>query len=167
MALSPAQGEHSTHVCGRVTYSDSLFCSLIMSTSCPRCSKYSIGNVTSFLWDAAAGLVVLCSCDSEATTRDYYEVLGLPQSATDRQVKKAFHKLAMTYHLDSNKSPNAEKIFREIAEAYEVLSNEEKRYGQMGHEAFQTEGEDVKGTGPGMEGARTPSTLTWRSCSRA
>ncbi|KAK6321287.1 dnaJ homolog subfamily B member 9 [Coregonus clupeaformis] len=89
-------------------------------------------------------VVFLWPCDSEATTRDYYEVLGVPQSATDRQVKKAFHKLAMTYHPDRNKSPNAEKIFREIAEAYEVLSNEEKlrRYDQMGHEAFQTEGED-------------------------
>lgn len=61
-------------------------------------------------------VVFLWPCDSEATTRDYYEVLGVPQSATDRQVKKTFHKLAMTYHPDRNKSPNAEKIFREIAE---------------------------------------------------
>uniref|UniRef100_A0A8C7IT70 DnaJ homolog subfamily B member 9 n=1 Tax=Oncorhynchus kisutch TaxID=8019 RepID=A0A8C7IT70_ONCKI len=96
------------------------------------------------LLDSLWCVVFLWPCDSEATTRDYYEVLGVPQSATDRQVKKTFHKLAMTYHPDRNKSPNAEKIFREIAEAYEVLSNEEKRmrYDQMGHEAFQTEGED-------------------------
>ncbi|XP_023852470.1 dnaJ homolog subfamily B member 9 [Salvelinus sp. IW2-2015] len=104
-------------------------------------------------------VVFLWPCDSEATTRDYYEVLGLPQSATDRQVKKAFHKLAMTYHPDRNKSPNAEKIFREIAEAYEVLSNEEKRkrYDQMGHEAFQTEGEDGgKGDWAGHGGGQDP-----------
>ncbi len=48
--------------------------------------------------------------------KDYYEILGVPKDASDRQIKKAFHKLAMTYHPDKNKSPDAEAMFREIAE---------------------------------------------------
>lgn len=48
--------------------------------------------------------------------KDYYDILGVPRDATERQIKKAFHKLAMTYHPDKNKSPDAEGKFREIAE---------------------------------------------------
>lgn len=48
--------------------------------------------------------------------KDYYEILGVPKDATERQIKKAFHKLAMKFHPDRNKSPNAEAKFREIAE---------------------------------------------------
>lgn len=48
--------------------------------------------------------------------RDYYDILGVPKDATERQIKKAFHKLAMKYHPDKNKSPDAEVRFREIAE---------------------------------------------------
>ncbi len=48
--------------------------------------------------------------------KDYYEILGVPKDASDRQIKKAFHKLAMTHHPDKNKSPDAEAMFREIAE---------------------------------------------------
>lgn len=47
---------------------------------------------------------------------DYYEVLGVTKDASERQIKKAFHKLAMKYHPDKNKSPDAEAKFREIAE---------------------------------------------------
>ncbi|XP_078272825.1 dnaJ homolog subfamily B member 9-like [Rhinoraja longicauda] len=70
--------------------------------------------------------------------KDYYEILGVPKNASDRQIKKAFHKLAMKYHPDKNKDPNAEVKFREIAEAYEVLSDERQRkeYDQMGHRFF-------------------------------
>lgn len=66
---------------------------------------------------------------------DYYDVLGVPKDATERQIKKAFHKLAMKYHPDKNKSPDAESKFREIAEAYEALSDEKRRreYDQFGH----------------------------------
>ncbi|XP_043943350.1 dnaJ homolog subfamily B member 9 [Protopterus annectens] len=69
--------------------------------------------------------------------KDYYDVLGVPKTASDRQIKKAFHKLAMKYHPDKNKSPDAETKFREIAEAYETLSDEKKRkeYDQFGHQA--------------------------------
>lgn len=48
--------------------------------------------------------------------KDYYDILGVPKDASERQIKKAFHKLAMKYHPDKNKSPDAETNFREIAE---------------------------------------------------
>ncbi|XP_056272861.1 dnaJ homolog subfamily B member 9a [Pseudoliparis swirei] len=66
--------------------------------------------------------------------KDYYDILGVPKDATERQIKKAFHKLAMKQHPDKNKSPDAEVRFREIAEAYETLSDETKRreYDQFG-----------------------------------
>ncbi|XP_069045470.1 dnaJ homolog subfamily B member 9 isoform X1 [Lepisosteus oculatus] len=86
--------------------------------------------------------IVLCqvlSVDLTDAKRDYYEVLDVPRTATDRQIKKAFHKLAMKYHPDKNKSPEAEVNFRAIAEAYEVLSDAEKRrqYDEFGHQAFE------------------------------
>ncbi|XP_029953100.1 dnaJ homolog subfamily B member 9a [Salarias fasciatus] len=59
--------------------------------------------------------------------KDFYDILGVPKTATERQIKKAFHKLAMKYHPDKNKSPDAEARFREIAEAYETLSDETRR----------------------------------------
>lgn len=70
--------------------------------------------------------------------KDYYDILGVPKDASDRQIKKAFHKLAMKLHPDKNKSPDAETKFREIAEAYEVLSDEKRRqeYDQMGQSPF-------------------------------
>ena len=60
-------------------------------------------------------------------TKDYYETLGLPRGATDEQVKKAFRKLAMDYHPDRNQDPTATEKFKEINEAYEVLSDSQKR----------------------------------------
>ncbi|TDG96734.1 hypothetical protein EPR50_G00232090 [Perca flavescens] len=67
--------------------------------------------------------------------RDYYDILGVPKDATERLIKKAFHKLALKYHPDRNKSPDAEAKFREIAEAYETLSDDKRRrdYDQVGH----------------------------------
>ncbi|XP_026220446.1 dnaJ homolog subfamily B member 9a [Anabas testudineus] len=59
--------------------------------------------------------------------KDYYDILGVPKDATERQIKKAFHKLAMKYHPDKNKSPDSEVRFREIAEAYETLSDDTRR----------------------------------------
>nr|XP_020506048.1 dnaJ homolog subfamily B member 9-like [Labrus bergylta] len=74
--------------------------------------------------------------------RDYYELLGVPRDATERQVKKAFHKLALKYHPDRNKDPDAEAKFREIAEAYEMLSDDKRRreYDQFGHGPSPGEG---------------------------
>lgn len=70
-----------------------------------------------------------------AEKRDYYEVLGVDRNATDAEIKKAYRKLAMKYHPDVNKEPGAEDRFKEINEAYEVLSDKDKRatYDQFGH----------------------------------
>jgi molecular chaperone DnaJ len=67
--------------------------------------------------------------------RDYYEVLGVSKDATKEEIKKAYRKLARKYHPDVNKEPDAEEKFKEVKEAYEVLSNEQKRaqYDQFGH----------------------------------
>jgi len=70
--------------------------------------------------------------------RDYYEVLGVDRNASQDEIKKAFRKLARKYHPDMNKEdPSAEEKFKEINEAYEVLSDPEKRrrYDQFGHAA--------------------------------
>lgn len=71
-----------------------------------------------------------------AAKKDYYDLLGLDRTATDRQIKKAFRKLALQYHPDKNQEKGAEDKFREIAEAYDVLSDEDKRkkYDMYGHE---------------------------------
>jgi len=61
------------------------------------------------------------------TARDYYAILGLPRNATDEQLKKAYRKMAMEYHPDRNGSPGADERFKEINEAYEVLSDAQKR----------------------------------------
>lgn len=67
--------------------------------------------------------------------RDYYEILGVPREATKEHVKDAYRKLALQYHPDRNKSPDAEEKFKEVSEAYAVLSDDEKRrqYDQLGH----------------------------------
>jgi molecular chaperone DnaJ len=59
--------------------------------------------------------------------RDYYEVLGVERGATKEQIKSAYRKLALEFHPDRNKSPDAEERFKEISEAYAVLSDDEKR----------------------------------------
>ena len=67
--------------------------------------------------------------------RDYYEVLNVPRKATKKEMRKAYRKLALKYHPDRNKTPEAEEKFKEISEAYAVLSDNEKRaqYDQFGH----------------------------------
>ena len=75
--------------------------------------------------------------------RDYYEVLGVPKTATDADLKKAYRVLAKKYHPDTNQgNPEAEAKFKEASEAYAVLSDAEKRkqYDQFGHAAFEQGG---------------------------
>lgn len=59
--------------------------------------------------------------------KDYYKILGISKTATDDEIKKAYRKLALKYHPDKNKSAGAEERFKEVAEAYEVLSDKSKR----------------------------------------
>ncbi|WP_417289747.1 molecular chaperone DnaJ [Corallibacter sp.] len=75
--------------------------------------------------------------------RDYYEILGVDKSASATEIKKAYRKLALKYHPDKNPDDaEAETKFKEAAEAYEVLSNADKkaRYDQFGHQAFEGAG---------------------------
>ena len=75
--------------------------------------------------------------------RDYYEVLGVSKGATDKEIKDAYRKLAIKYHPDRNPDNKAaEESFKEAAEAYDVLSNPEKKqkYDQFGHQAFDGSG---------------------------
>ncbi len=77
-----------------------------------------------------------------ADKRDYYEVLGVSKDATDKELKKSFRSLARKYHPDKNSDPDADEKFKEIQEAFAILSDSEKRaqYDRFGH------------SGPGMGG---------------
>ncbi|WNY28738.1 Chaperone protein DnaJ [Methanimicrococcus stummii] len=72
---------------------------------------------------------------------DYYEILGVSKDASDDEIKKTYRKLAMKYHPDKNDSPEAEEKFKEISEAYAVLSDSEKRasYDKFGHAGFDSQ----------------------------
>jgi len=88
-----------------------------------------------------------------AAKRDYYEVLGVAKNADEKTIKKAYRKLAKKYHPDTNAgNPDAEKKFKEVTEAYSVLSDPEKKkmYDQFGHAAFdQSAGGSYQGSGFG------------------
>jgi molecular chaperone DnaJ len=87
--------------------------------------------------------------------RDYYDILGVPKNATDEDIKKAYRKLAMKYHPDRNQGDDAKKAeekFKEAKEAYEILSDTQKRaaYDQFGHAGVDPNA-GMRG-GPGPEG---------------
>jgi len=84
-----------------------------------------------------------------AEKRDYYEVLGLSKGASNDDIKRAYRKLAKQYHPDVNKAPDAEAKFKEINEAYEVLSDEQKKatYDQFGHAGLDGNGGFSSGFG--------------------
>ena len=83
--------------------------------------------------------------------RDYYEVLGVSKDASEAEIKSAFRKLAKKYHPDVSKEPDAAEKFKEVQEAYSVLSDETKRrqYDQFGHAAFSGGAGGAGGAGYG------------------
>jgi len=85
--------------------------------------------------------------------KDYYKSLGISKGASDDEIKKAYRKMALKYHPDKNKSPGAEDKFKEIAEAYDVLSDAKKK------EVYDKYGEDGlkggMGSGPSSRGSTT------------
>lgn len=85
--------------------------------------------------------------------RDYYEVLGVSKDADINTIKRAFKRLAVKYHPDHNKEPNAGEKFREINEAYQVLSDEQKRhaYDQFGFEGLNGGGGAASGFTGGQD----------------
>src|SRR5437016_4581923 len=76
------------------------------------------------------------------TERDYYELLGVARDASADDIKKAFRRLARELHPDVSDAPDAEHRFREVVEAYEVLSNTERRelYDRFGHAGLRSRG---------------------------
>lgn len=91
--------------------------------------------------------------------QDYYEILGVDRNADDATIKKAYRKLAMKYHPDRNPdNKEAEEKFKEIGEAYEVLSDADKRaaYDRMGHDAFKNGGMGGAGGAGGFGGFTDP-----------
>eukprot|EP00092_Neocalanus_flemingeri_P037213 GFUD01040518.1.p1 GENE.GFUD01040518.1~~GFUD01040518.1.p1 ORF type:complete len:210 (-),score=64.97 GFUD01040518.1:49-678(-) len=85
--------------------------------------------------------VLFCVLSVCGAKRDYYKVLELQKGASKQEVKKAFRKMALKYHPDKNPGKDTTKKFREVAEAYEVLGDDEKRrqYDDQGHGAWQGE----------------------------
>ena len=101
------------------------------------------------------------------STRDYYEVLGVSKDASASDIKKSYRKLAMKFHPDQNPDdPGAEEKFKELGEAYEVLSDEEKRaaYDRYGHAAFKSGGQ---GGGSGAGGFHDPMDIFSARSNRA
>ena len=97
-------------------------------------------------------------------TKDYYDVLGISKGADEKEIKKAYRKLARKYHPDVNPGDKeAERKFKEIGEAYEVLNDPKKRgqYDRFGHAAFEQGGPGPKGYGGGYGGFRPEHVHTY------
>lgn len=86
--------------------------------------------------------------------RDYYEVLGVSKDAAERDIKKAYKRLAMKFHPDRTQGDKSkEEQFKEVKEAYEILTDDQKRaaYDQYGHAAFEQGGHGGGGFGGGQD----------------
>jgi len=97
-------------------------------------------------------ILILISAPAIITmSKDYYSILKLDQGADEKKIKKAYRKLAMKFHPDKNKDPGAEEKFKEIAEAYEVLSDPKKKqiYDECGYEGLK-EGPRTNGSQEGQ-----------------
>lgn len=95
--------------------------------------------------------------------KDYYKILGIVRGASDEDIKKAYRKLALKYHPDKNKDPGAEEKFKEVAEAYEILSDPKKKeiFDKYGEEGLKM---GAGGGGPGGSTGSSPGagfTYTW------
>lgn len=77
-------------------------------------------------------LMACLAADPDMTSSDYYKVLGLKKSASLKDVKSAYRKLALMWHPDKNSAPEASENFRKVAEAYEVLSDKDSRARNLG-----------------------------------
>lgn len=97
------------------------------------------------------------------TKRDYYDILGVGKSASAEELKRAYRKQALDWHPDRNKSPEATQKFKEINEAYEILSNPEKKaaYDQYGHTAFEPGGMGAGGFGGAGTAGGGPFTYSY------
>lgn len=99
--------------------------------------------------------------------KNYYDILGVPKSSTETEIKRAYRKLALQWHPDKNKSQEANEKFKEINKAYEVLSDAKKRevYNQYGESAFQPGSGFGAGQGPfgGQSGQNSPFTYSYSS----
>ena len=93
-----------------------------------------------------------------ATKRDYYEILGVGKSASEAEIKSAYRKLARKHHPDVDKTAGAGEKFKEVSQAYQVLSdsNKKKQYDQFGHAAFD------RSAGFGGAGAGNPFGGDWQ-----
>lgn len=99
-----------------------------------------------------------------ASKRDYYEVLGVSKNATVDELKRAYRSMARKHHPDVDKSPGASEKFKEINEAYQALSDPQKRgaYDQFGHAAFDRS-QGFPGGAGGYGSQQGPFTYTWSS----
>ncbi|HYD35019.1 MAG TPA: DnaJ C-terminal domain-containing protein [Vitreimonas sp.] len=95
------------------------------------------------------------------TKRDYYEILGVTKTATEAEIKSAYRKMALKFHPDKNKAADAEEKFKEINQAYQILSDKQKRqtYDQFGHAAFDPA--SGMGGNPFSGGFGTGGPFTW------